>query len=943
MRVRLPVSAAPVDLLQRDDEIAVLEAAVERVARGEGAFVLLNGPAGIGKTSMLRRARDLAEAGGLRTRSAVASELDRSFAYGLVHQLLEADVVASPPDRRAQLLAGGAAHAEVVFDLGQSPVVEPAHAVLHGLYWLCANLADERPVALLVDDLHWGDRASLRFLEYLARRLEGVPLLVVGTTRPGEPGADQDLLDQLAAGAGAQHLVLPPLAEDGGAALIERVLGTAPAPEFVAACLGATGGNPFLLASTAREAQRRGLHGTAAEVSELEGLTGASVVTGLQRRLRALGSTVKDTAEACAVLGGRRTIDDLAAVLDLPTADVRAALDTLSAAAILQPASLEFAHPLIRSAVARGAAPAALADLHARAAARLRDAGARPDELAVHLLAVAPANDPEVVETLRVAARRAAAEGAADAAVPLLRRALEEPAPPSARGELLLELGELEQRIGLPEAMERLGAALGEGLTGGQAARAHQARALYLMTTDPVGALAEFETAMERADDADQRLRIEAGLLDVTAYLASLTPRRAELLDAGRADPGASPAMLAHLAQDTAYRGGPVDQTLDFARRALADGRMLGVVGPTSPTFHLLLLTLRHAERPEFAAELLGDADVIVARQGSFIGKVYADHARAFWNLMFGSVAAAEAFAKSALQVAEQLAAPLPVQSAQIVLAEILIEQDRIDEAVTVVDAVPESPLLDETIIGPDLLSVRAELRLDAGRREEAESDLRRAVAQLERRGWRAPLKSRARLRLAALLAERAPEEAEALARHAVDGARSAGTPGALGAALRAQARVAAVRDTDRAFALLREADAVLDPSPMRLEHAWVLHDLGRLLRTGGQRVDAREPLRRALEIAETAEARLLARRVREELAASGSRPRTAALSGVAALTPSERRVADLAAAGRTNREIAEALWVTRKTVEVHLGKAYGKLGIRTRGELPAALGTDDA
>lgn len=897
---------------------------------------------------MLRRARELADAAGLRTLHAVASELDRSFAYGLVHQLLEADVLASTPERRDALLAGGAAHAEVVFDLAQAPGIEPAHAVLHGLYWLCANLADERPFALLVDDLHWGDRASLRFLEYLARRLEGVPLLVVGTTRPGEPGADQDLLDQLAARAADGHLTLAPLEEDGGAALIERLLGVAPAPQFVAACLGATGGNPFLLEATAREAQRRGLQGTAAEVAELDGLTGASVVTGLQRRLRSLGGGVKRTAEACAVLGGRRTIDDLAAVLGEPAEQVRATLDTLSAAAILQPASLEFAHPLIRSAVARGAAPAALAELHAQAAARLRDAGARPDELAVHLLEVAPANDPAVVETLRRAAQLATGEGAPESAVPLLRRALEEPASPEVRGELLLELGELEQRTGESGAMDRLGAALDEGLPGGLAARAHQARASFLMTTDPVGALTELETAMERSGDPDQHLRIEAGLLDVTAYLASLTTRRTELLDAGRADPDASPAMLAHLAQDSAYRGGPVDETLDYAHRSLADGRMIGVIGPISPTFHLLLLTLRHAERPEFAAELLAEADQVVAQRGSFIGKVYADHARAFWNLMFGSVAAAEAFAKSALAVAEQLGAPLPKQSAQIVLAEILVEQDRSAEAAEVVDAIPESPLLDETIIGPDLLSVRAHLRLESGRREEAESDLRRAVAQLERRGWNAPLKSRARLRLATLLAERAPEEAEAFALHAVDGARGAGTPGALGAALRAQARVAAaggagagvgVAGVDRALALLREADAALETSPMRVEHGWVLHDLGRLLRTGGARVDAREPLRRALEIAEASEARLLARRVREELAASGSRPRVAALSGVASLTPSERRVADLAAAGRTNREIAEALWVTRKTVEVHLGKAYGKLGIRTRGELPAALG----
>jgi DNA-binding CsgD family transcriptional regulator len=142
----------------------------------------------------------------------------------------------------------------------------------------------------------------------------------------------------------------------------------------------------------------------------------------------------------------------------------------------------------------------------------------------------------------------------------------------------------------------------------------------------------------------------------------------------------------------------------------------------------------------------------------------------------------------------------------------------------------------------------------------------------------------------------------------------------------------------DAAIEALQESAHLLAGSPLRLEHGWALHDLGAALRRAGRRADAREPLRTAIDTAARLEAAALARRARDELAATGARPRRRALSGPAALTPSERRVAELAAAGHSNREIAETLWVTRRTVEVHLGNAYGKLGIRSRTQLPDAI-----
>jgi DNA-binding CsgD family transcriptional regulator len=139
-------------------------------------------------------------------------------------------------------------------------------------------------------------------------------------------------------------------------------------------------------------------------------------------------------------------------------------------------------------------------------------------------------------------------------------------------------------------------------------------------------------------------------------------------------------------------------------------------------------------------------------------------------------------------------------------------------------------------------------------------------------------------------------------------------------------------------LALLREAVEVLEDSPALLEHGRAFTELGAALRRANRRSEARDPLRRGLELAHRCGAKPLAERAHTELAASGARPRRLVLSGLDALTPSERRVASMAANGMTNREIAQALFVTRKTVEVHLSSSYRKLGITSRSLLPGAL-----
>ena len=169
------------ELLDRDRELRAVDGLVAQAVEGEARLVLIEGAAGIGKTRLLGEARRRAEAVGMRALAARGSELEREFAFGVVRQLFEP--LLGRERRRA--LAGAAATAEAVFTApAGADTADGSFAALHGLYWLAANLTEEGPLALVVDDLHWCDRASLRFLAYLARRLEGLPVLVAASLRP---------------------------------------------------------------------------------------------------------------------------------------------------------------------------------------------------------------------------------------------------------------------------------------------------------------------------------------------------------------------------------------------------------------------------------------------------------------------------------------------------------------------------------------------------------------------------------------------------------------------------------------------------------------------------------------------------------------------------------------------------------------------------------------
>jgi predicted ATPase len=250
------VQLAP--LVERELELEMLERLLAAARAGSGGAVVFEGPAGIGKSSLLAATRTAAAAE-LRVLSARGSELERELPFGIVRQLLEPAVVACDADEREALLAGAAALAKpVLFVADPEASAEPSFSALHGLYWLTINLADAQPLLVTVDDAHWADVASLRWLNYLASRLAGVPLALVLATRPAELGPAQELLDELLVIPGVAVLRPGGLSAQAITMLAVQLLSAEPDPIFVTACQRATGGNPFLLLELFGELDRRG-------------------------------------------------------------------------------------------------------------------------------------------------------------------------------------------------------------------------------------------------------------------------------------------------------------------------------------------------------------------------------------------------------------------------------------------------------------------------------------------------------------------------------------------------------------------------------------------------------------------------------------------------------------------------------------------------------------
>jgi DNA-binding CsgD family transcriptional regulator len=932
-------------LLERESELAELNDALGAAEAGRGNVVLIEAPAGLGKTSLLRAAAESAAAGGFTCLRARAGELERDFAYGCVRQLLEPAVARAAGPERERLFGGAAALSQPLFapaDECPLPAADGAFSVLHGLYWLLNNLADEGPAALLVDDLHWSDPESLRFLNYLAPRLDGLSVAVLATTRPGE--GDTGALARLAAAPETTAIGPRPLSTEATATLCERRLGTEVAPEFAAACREATGGNPFFLEALLREARDRGFPTDAAGAERVRGIGPAAVAQAVLLRLEGRSEAARSLVQAAAVLGDGAGPAEAARLAELHEPEAAEAADLLAALGILTAAEgLEFAHPIVREAVYGEIGPRERARAHARAARILADAGAPDERVAAQVAEADPAGDPERVELLRRVAAGALVQGAPAAAAAWLRRALAEPPAPEGRAAVLLELGSAELRLGAPEAAEHLAGAAGL-LRGDPIELARAVRQLALALTISGRAdqsVAALEGAIEVVEPADPELALTLeGELASHARQATVetrAPAVRRLERHGELD-GSTPGeriVLASLACERARQSESAREAASHLENALAGGRLLAeqdvdVGGP----FYDIVMGLFAADALDVAERALERALADAQARGSIPGVAYLTGRRGWVHLRRGAVAQAEADGRTAVELLTTHGIPLGLPFALGLLMEALVESG---EAEPAAEELRRAGIGDAFLPGPTnnfFFEARALVRLATGRAREGLDDILEFGRRDELWGVANPLASRWRSRAAfAHLALGEAQEARDLAAEDLERARRWGTARGVGMALRAGALVDGA-PVDR----LREAADVLAGSPARLEHARALVDLGAAMRRDNRRAEARGALEEGLDLAERCGAAALAGTARTELLAAGGRSSDPFGEGLAQLTASERRVAELAADGRSNPEIAQALFVTRKTVETHLGHVYRKLGLAGRGELPQAL-----
>ena len=935
-------------LLERERELQELGQALSEAQHERGQFVLVEGPAGLGKTSLLRTTLHTAASTGFTCLRARASELERAFSYGCVRQLLEPTIARASSAERDRLFEGAAALAKPLFadDAATPPAPDSAFSMLHGLYWLLNNIARHEPVALCVDDLHWSDAESLRFLGYLAQRLDGLPLVVLASACTRE-NVTADLA-RLFAGPETKVLRLEPLSIQATSALCEIRLGTQVAPDFATACHGATGGNPFFLETLLREAKDLRFLTETREASRVRRFGPAAVARAVLLRLASAPPAATALVRAVAVLGDGASVIEAGRLAEISEDEAARVADLLVTLAILKPAQdLEFAHAIVRQAVYADIGSHERTRAHARAARILADLGATEERVATQIAEAEPNAEPERVELLRRVATSALARGAPAAAVVWLRRALAEPPSPSTRPNVLMELGSAELRVAAPETAEHLAAAVKE------------LRQPELLTTvvlqlanaltmrgDADHAVATIESAVVvvEPENFELALILEAELA-AKAQQASHEARVAAAKRLARHGnlKGVTPGerlILASLAFERARESESASEAVLHIERALAAGGLYGeqqpdVVGP----FYALVIGLLDTDALDLAARFLEQALADARKRGSIPAMAFLIVHRGWFSLRGGAVADAEADARMALELLTTHDIRLGTRFALALLLEAQIECGQVEAAEQALLSSGLGTEIPPGLANNNLIEVRGLLHLALNRARAGLDDL----LEFGRRDllWGAanPLASRWRSRACLALAALGDNEgARRMAAEELERARRWGAASGIGIALRA---LALVEGSTTSIDHLSEAAAVLQHSQAKLEHARALTDLGAAQRRANRRAEARTTLQNALDLARRCGARALCERAETELRAAGGRSSDPTAIGLSQLTVSERRVADLAAKGHSNPEIAQRLFVTRKTIETHLGHIYSKLDISGRTELGRALARD--
>ncbi len=851
--------------------------------------------------------------------------LELWYAYGVVRQLLEPALSVLPHAERAEVLHGVASDAAAVLrGVSRREVTDESEAeaaLHHGLYWIVVSLAERRSLLLAIDDAHWADARSLRWLRSLARRVDGLPATLVVAARHGS----DEVLELLSAAPEAVLLRPEPLKASSIAELLNERVGP-PDPAAVKLAHVRTGGNPLLV----RELLKA-LRGVVS-VDRVAEAGGRTIAQFVRAQLDSLGPAAPALALSIAVLGDGATLLEAAKTADLEMdAAAQAASQLISSDVLFDDSSLTFRHPLLREVALNALAVPLRRAAHRRAAIVLREYGAPTERIAAQLLLGEGQGERWAVDVLRSAARDAVDRGSPEVAAKMLVRALEEPPPKELRAAILGELGAAELRAGSPEGSEHLREAIRIHEN-----RREKARLALVLGLELAGMQQEREAAAVLSEglahahgvDRDLEMRLTAHLAHAERYDLNgrkTSVARLERLAVGLA--GDTPTERLVLAMDAALR-----PARDAAEAAAFAGRIEVAWSEDLVSLRAAtgaVATYLYAGELDRAASFADKLLSYTQRRSLVFGHARASSIVAMVALAAGRLAYAEAALVGAVDV-ETYGVPRPAVA---LLVELLVETGRLEDAEALLVRYGADGPLPRKMLMNQLLMARARLRTALHRPADALDDLFELGGRYAEWGLAGrPMPPWRGLAAVMLAMTDEPERAHDLAREQVELARRWGSDHALGVALRAAGIVR--QDPD----VLSKAVGLLASTPFRLDYAHALVDLGARQRRERRRAAAVEPLQAGMDLAHRCGAIALAERARTELVACGSRPRRLARSGREALTPSELRVARMAADGLSNREIAQALFITMPTVVTHLGHVYQKLDIAGRGQLARDL-----
>lgn len=902
-------------------------------------MVLATSAVGLGKTELLNAFTERAARSGAVVLTATGSHAETALAFSIMTQLfadpgLPDDIVA-----RAGVLLDEALFSAIPDEQG-SMIQRGTHArVVHGLCSTLLDLAKERPVVIAVDDAHFADGPSLQALLYLARRLRAARVLMVLTESESGCRADPTLHAELSRHSHYRRIRIDPLTVKGVARVLDTEFGESTGPGLAEAYHYVSGGNPLILHALIED---RHAVWAAGEIAP-EPVTGEAFERAVLACLHRTGTWTSEFARGLAVLGEETTPALLGRLLDIRPSSAALYLDMLEMTGLVEQG--RFRHPAAGSAVLATATPEERVDLHLRVAGLLRDAGVVSASIVNHLLAAGEAKGDWAVSMLKVVAEQALREDELTRAAACLELARRACADESRAAEIILLQAVVEWRTNPAAAAGHVGL-LREAASQGRLAGRHIAvlakyQLWYGRPGDAEEVLASLNTNGEENLQAEIDLQIARQLLQ---YSTNPKAAKGNNVMAGTGDLAdrlrRSAAGSLAAALDGENSGGSPEHTIREAEQVLRTWRLSDA---SFEPIACALLALVYADRADLAETpcrtLLDEA----TRRGAKT-----------WEALLTAILAEICLRRSDLRAAEELAVSalksVPAQGWGVVLGSPLstlmlarTAMGKFDEAATLLDQVVPDAML-QTRFGVQYLYARGRYYLAIGCPHAALADFG-ACRELMRRGridvpalvpWRTGIAE-------AMLELGRPAEARELLDEqlALAGPRSSRTRGVT---LRLLAKASELKQRPR---LIRQAVDVLQDCGDQFELAFALAELSRTHHALGEYGRSRMMAQRALALADGSTAHLFAgllpdavtrpeKQEEPELEAAGGDEAKA--EGFAGLSEAERRVAELAAVGHTNREIGRKLFITVSTVEQHLTRVYRKLKVTRRTDLVVQL-----